>query len=94
MKLTLRYDMGEGAVEVRTSLLDIVAWERKYKRKVSTIESQGIGAEDLAFLAWTASKTAGMTMPAVFDDFLKRIVDLEVVEDEPAGPTGEASAES
>lgn len=91
MKLTLRYDMGDGPVECRTTLLDIVGWERKYKRKISTVDSQGIGAEDLAYLAWSASKTAGMTMPAVFDDFLKRIIDLEVVEDEPVVPTGEAS---
>lgn len=90
MKLSLRVDIGDGPYQVSTTLLDIVTWERKMKRKASQL-ADGIGAEDLAFLAWTASKTAGLTMPMVFDDFLKKVVDLEVVEDEPAIPTGEAS---
>lgn len=90
MKLKLRIDLGDGPYEVITCLYDIVGWERKYKRKASQL-SDGIGAEDLAYLAWLASKTAGMTVPMAFDDYLKRIVDLEVVDDAETFPTGEAS---
>lgn len=90
MKLKLRVDVGEGPYEVTTCLYDIVGWERKYKRKASQL-SDGIGAEDLAYLAWLASKTAGITVPMVFDDYLKRIIDLEVVDDAETFPTGEAS---
>jgi hypothetical protein len=53
MKLTLRVDQGDGPMEVTTNLFTIVAWERKYKTKASNI-ANGIGLEDLAFLAHTA----------------------------------------
>jgi hypothetical protein len=42
--------------------------------------------EDLAFMAYEASKHAGHVVPAVFDDFIKKIVTLEVVGDD-ANPT-------
>jgi hypothetical protein len=50
--------------------------------------------EDLAFMAYEASKQAGVTIPAMFDDFIKRLVTLEVVETEPTNPTGEASGDN
>lgn len=93
MKLTLKVDLGEGPYQVTTCLYDIVGWERKYKRKASQL-SEGIGAEDLAYLAWLASKTAGMTMPAVFDDYLRRIVDLEVVSEGEDFPIEEVTVTS
>jgi hypothetical protein len=93
MKLTLRVDLGEGPYQVTTCLYDIVGWERKYKRKASQL-SDGIGAEDLAYLAWLASKTAGMTMPLAFDDYLKKIVDLDVLDNADDFPTEEDIATS
>jgi hypothetical protein len=72
MKLTLKVDSGEGPYEVTTSLYVIVQWERKYKRKMSDL-AQGIGAEDLAYLAFEASKLHGVTVPVVFDDFIKKL---------------------
>ena len=87
MKLTLQVDTGEGPYEVTTNLFVIVQWERKYKRKSSTIGDQGISIEDLAFLAYESSKVAGITVPVVLDDFIKRLVTLEVVDNDPANPT-------
>ena len=58
MKLTLRVDQGDGPMEVTTNLFTIVAWERKYKTKASNI-ANGIGLEDLAFLAHTALQQNG-----------------------------------
>jgi hypothetical protein len=40
--------------------------------------------EDLAFLAFEATKNAGIVCSPVFDDFIDSIVTLDVVEDEPA----------
>lgn len=95
MKLQIRIDMGDGPYVVRTSLMDIVGWERKYKRKVSTIDTQGIGAEDIAYLGFLATKSAGMTTPLVFEDFLQKIVDIEVVDEgDDMGPTEADSATS
>ncbi len=78
MQLTIRVDTGEGPQEVTTNLWVLVAWERKYKAKASQM-AQALGMEDLAFMAYEASRQAKMTVPAVFDDYLKKIVSLEVV---------------
>lgn len=91
MKLTLKVDQGLGEYEVTTNLYVIVTWERKFKRKASEIQSSGIGMEDLAFMAYEASKLVGVTVPAMFDDFVKRLITLDVVDGEPSHPTGEAS---
>ena len=78
MQLTLRVDTGDGPQDVTTNLWAIVAWERKYKTKASKM-AEGLGMEDLAYLAYEASKANKVTVPAVFDDYLRRIVTLDVV---------------
>ena len=89
MKLTIQLDLGEGPVIVETNLFSIVAWERKYKRRASDLAS-GVGVEDLAYLAWEACKTNKVIVPAVFDEFVKKLVSLDVIGDEPKNPTTEA----
>ncbi len=79
MKLTLKLTFADGEQTVTTNLMTIVAWERKYKRKASQI-SEGIGIEDLAFMAWDAQRASGVTVPASLDTYITSIVDLEVVE--------------
>ena len=90
MKLTLRVDQGDGPIDVTTNLYTIVAWERRFKTKASNI-ANGIGMEDLAFLAHTALQQIGVVVPIVLDDFIKKIVTLEVVDNETENPTGEAT---
>ncbi len=91
MKLKLKVNTGAGDYEVETNLFVIVTWERKFKRKASDLASGGIGMEDLAFMAYEATKQAGITVPAMFDDFIKRLETLEVVETESVNPTQEAT---
>jgi len=86
MKLTLRVDQGDGPMEVTTNLFTIVAWERRFKTKASNI-ANGIGLEDLAFLAHTALQQIGVVVPVVLDDFIKKVVLLEVVDNEAENPT-------
>ena len=87
MQLTLKLDIGDGPYEVTTNLWCAVQWERKYKRKMSDL-AQGIGAEDLAYLAFEASKLHGVMVPVVFDDFIKKLTAMpEVVEQEDPNPT-------
>ena len=93
MKLTLRVDQGDGPVEITTNLFTIVAWERRFKTKASNI-ANGIGMEDLAFMAHTALQQNGIVVPVVLDDFIKKIVLLEVVDNEPENPTVEATTVS
>jgi len=43
--------------------------------------------EDLAFMAHTALQQIGVVVPVVLDDFIKKIVVLEVVGNEEENPT-------
>jgi hypothetical protein len=85
MKLTLKVDTGSGPYIVTTNLHTIVLWERKYRTKASKL-AEGIGMEDLAFLAFESAKAAGIETPIVFDDYLKSVEAIEVVEEEAANP--------
>jgi hypothetical protein len=87
MKLTLAVDLGEGPIEVTSNLYVIVQYERKYKRKASDM-ANGVGMEDLLFIAYESCKLHGVTVPIVFDDFIKKAVSVEVVDQETdANPT-------
>lgn len=70
---------------VETNLYTIVAWERKFKRPASDLGGQ-MAVEWLAFFAFEAARQSGITVPAVFDDFIKKIVKVEVV-DRDTNPT-------
>jgi hypothetical protein len=85
MKLTLKVETTDTAYEVVTNLYVIVMWERKYKRKASEMAS-GIGVEDLAFMAYEASKLNKIVVPSEFDTFVKSLVNIEVLTTEAPNP--------
>jgi hypothetical protein len=89
MQLTLKVTTDQTTYEVKTNLYVIIAWERKFKQKASNLAT-GVGLEDLAFMAFESCKVHGISVPAVFDDYVKRLVAIEVVSDEPTNPTSEA----
>ena len=89
MKLNLKVDIGEGPVIVETNLYITVLWERKFRKKASDL-ANGVGAEDLAFMAHEAMKAAKIQCPMMLDDFIKKVQILEVAEKESANPTQEA----
>ncbi len=87
MKINITYKCsGADPVTVTTTLAVIVAWERKYKQKASSMATAA-GVEDVAFLAYESAKAAKIVVPVIFDDFLARLETVEVVGDEPAFPT-------
>ena len=87
MQLTIEVQPVDGdAYTVTTNLYVIVAWERKYKRKASELAS-GIAMEDMAFMAFESCKQAGIVVPAVFDDYVKKLAAIEVVGEEPENPS-------
>ena len=87
MQLNLHVTTNDGQdYTVTTNLYVVVAWERKYKRKASDLAS-GIGVEDLAFMAFESCKQSGITVPAVFDDYVKKLAAIEVVGEEPENPS-------
>jgi hypothetical protein len=90
MKITLAVEQIDGLTyEVTTNLFSIVALERKFKIRASDLAS-GVAMEHLAFLAFEGAKQSGIVTPAVFDDYIKRLVSVEVVNEEDANPTQEA----
>ncbi len=89
MKLDLRFDIGSGPQNVTTNLWCITQWERKFKTKASDM-ANGIGIEDLSFLCWTACQTHNITVPIIFDEFIKMLISLEVVSEDTDRPFSEA----
>ena len=90
MKIQLRVHPNEGdPYEVTTNLFVVVAWERRTKKQASSL-ANGIGAEDLAFFAFESAKQSGITVKAVFDDFIKSIDSVEVITRDAPNPTDAA----
>ena len=89
MKLKLQIEEKESTYTVETNLFVIIAWERKFKRKISEL-STGIGMEDLAFMAYESCKQINHPVPAIFDDYIRRLVNIEVLDDDPVNPSQEA----
>ena len=90
MKITLAVEETDGLTyQVTTNLFSIVALERKFKIRASELSS-GVAMEHLAFLAFEGAKQNGITVPAVFDDYIKRLVSVDVVGEDAANPTDEA----
>lgn len=86
MKLQISYHTTQGEAHlVTTNLATIVAWERKFKRKAVEM-AQAVGIEDLAFLAYEASRQAGIVVPATLDDFIAKVDDISLT-DENVNPT-------
>ena len=85
MQLTLKVTLKDATHEVTTNMMTIVMWERKYKRKASEMAA-GIGVEDLAFMAYEASKINKIVVPSEFDTFIKNLTNIEVVDTEAANP--------
>lgn len=86
MNLTIRVTRNGETYDVTTNLFVTVLWERKYKARASDLAT-GVSMETLAFMAYEASKMNGVTVPVAFDDFVKSVTNLEVVDNEPGNPT-------
>lgn len=93
MRLTLAYRTTDGdSRQVQTNLATLVKWERLYKRKVSQI-GDGVGAEDLAFFAYEATRQAGIVVPATLDQFIDQLEAMpEILEADDRNPTDPAAS--
>lgn len=92
MQVTIKYRRKGEEYTVITSLGVIVAWERRFKRKASDM-GNGFGIEDLAFLAYEASKLHKVVVPAVFDTFINELEHIEIVSEDAPNPTPAAPSE-
>lgn len=93
MRLTLAYRTTDGdSRQVQTNLATLVKWERLYKRKVSQI-GDGVGAEDLAFFAYEATRQAGIVVPATLDQFIDQLEAMpEILGADDRNPTDPAAS--
>jgi hypothetical protein len=81
MKLTIRFDIGQGPAIITTTLATLVAWERRFKMKTSDL-ADNFGMEDMAFMAWHSAKVQtdhGQSIPVEFDSFVNKLIDIEIV---------------
>jgi hypothetical protein len=87
MRLRLKATTTAGdSYEVETNLYVIVAYERKFKRKASEL-AQSVGMEDLAFMAYESAKLANIPVPLSFDDYVRGLDSIEVIEGDDSRPT-------
>ena len=86
MQLTLKVNQGEGDYEVSTNLYTIVLWERRFKKYFNELVKD-IAMEHIAYLAYEASRLAGIVIPGEFDTFLKRLTVCEFVLQDDELPT-------
>lgn len=84
--MRIAVDTGTGRRELETTMWAIVQWERKFKVKASDM-ARSMGMEDVAFLAYASEQAAGNTVPAVFDDYVKRIRFCEILDAGDETPT-------
>jgi hypothetical protein len=93
LRLTLAYRTIDGdSRQVQTNLATLVKWERLYKRKISQI-GDGIGAEDLAYFAYEATRQAGIVVPSTLDQFIDQLENMpEIVEADDRNPTDPAAS--
>jgi len=93
IKLTIEVDTGDGPQRVGTTVYAWSQLERRTHSKASRLAQDGLGVEDIAYLAYESSRAARIVVPAVFDDYLKRIVHLELVDEEASHPTQAAPSD-
>lgn len=88
MQLRIAYTTTEAPeAEVVTTPFSVMQWERKYKTKISKIEEDGLGIEDLLYLGWEAVKTTGTVVPP-FEVWAATVTNIRTVGDgDEARPT-------
>lgn len=89
MELNIEVTLEDDTYTVTTTPWVVMMWERKYKAKVSNL-ANGVGAEDLLYMAWEASKKAGLTVPINFDAYAQSVINITVVDGDTARPTNAA----
>lgn len=82
MKIQLKITNTDAQETSLTAIVpDFIAWERHSKRKISEL-ADGIGMEDLAFLAHSVLKRTGENVKP-FDGWINTIELIEVEDEDP-----------
>lgn len=81
---------GQGDIEVRSSVGDVIRWERLNGRGFMDKKP---GATDLLWLGWAAAKRQGL-LTDDFDTFTTKILDFSTEEIDWEAPTGAQLSDS
>lgn len=68
---------------VTNTVGDVIAYERMSKKPWH----QAVSAESMLWVAWRAARREGLTSEPQFDQFVPRVLDVEVAEGSPEDPT-------
>lgn len=93
MELELKVQTESETYNVTAKPLAIVRWERRQKKAISQLAAGNVAAEDIFALAYEATRAAGMPVPAQFDDWLAKVIDVSEVEDISPDPTEAAPSD-
>lgn len=94
-QLEITLDLGDGPLTVTTALPVWMAWEKATNKTLTDLQN-GIGATDLAILAYEACKVAKVVVPATLDAFSRKVIEgPSLGGDAATGPTeGDPSTDS
>lgn len=76
MRVSLKFDRGDGPEELPIGPQAMVAWELKTKSKISKIADDGLGVDDLVTMLWEQLRVDG-SAPTSRADLLASLVDIE-----------------
>lgn len=91
LNFEIQYVDGE-AVTAQAVVADFIAYERGTGRKSSQFH-EGIGMEDMAYVAWASLKRTGHTDKS-FEEWFLTLADLEVAEQAPKATEKAVSKDS
>jgi len=89
VQLRIEYSIDDTPNQVVTNPFSVMAWERKYKTKISRISDDGLGIEDLLYLCWEAVKASGVVVPP-FEIWAATVQTIRTVGDDENTPTSPA----
>jgi hypothetical protein len=90
VELNLRVVANGETYELKALPWVIMLWERRYKTKVSRVSAEGLGLEDMAYMAYECLKLKKHEgLPPTFDLFAQTVTSLELAGDS-ATPTNAA----
>jgi hypothetical protein len=79
VRIKVKLDRGTGPEVIVIGPVGIIAWERRTKQKMSSLQD-GTGMDDMAFMAYSELRARGME--ETYEDFVASLVDLEPTDDD------------
>lgn len=83
--------IGGEAIDVTTTVVDAIAWERLNKR--GYLDTGSPAYEQMLWTAWAAAKRQGKTDARTFNEFMPKVDDFAMISDDPDGTEPETDVD-